>query len=58
LGSLNAQAEGFLSIGVHLSVQSVLPGFGESMLVLRPDSQPGTVSHFMVGFDGFDAERL
>jgi catechol 2,3-dioxygenase-like lactoylglutathione lyase family enzyme len=34
---------------IQESDQSVLLGFGESMLVLRPDATPGTVSHFMFG---------
>jgi catechol 2,3-dioxygenase-like lactoylglutathione lyase family enzyme len=38
--------------------QSVLLGFGESMLVLRADAKPGTVSHFMLGVERFDAAAL
>jgi catechol 2,3-dioxygenase-like lactoylglutathione lyase family enzyme len=40
------------------SAESVLLGFGESMLVLRQDPNPGTVSHFMFGVDGYDAAAL
>jgi catechol-2,3-dioxygenase len=43
---------------IQESDASVLLGFGESMLVLRPDASPGTVSHFMFGIDGFDAAAL
>jgi catechol-2,3-dioxygenase len=43
---------------IQESVQSVLLGFGESMLVLRVDDRPGTVSHFMFGLDSFDAADL
>jgi catechol 2,3-dioxygenase-like lactoylglutathione lyase family enzyme len=43
---------------IQESDQSVLLGFGESMLVLRPDATPGTVSHFMSGIDQFDAASL
>ena len=37
---------------------SVLLGFGESMLVLRPGPNPGTISHFMLGIDGYVASEL
>ncbi|WP_454719822.1 MULTISPECIES: VOC family protein [Cupriavidus] len=43
---------------IQASEQSVLLGFGDSMLVLRPDPRPGTISHFMFGIDGFDAASL
>jgi catechol 2,3-dioxygenase-like lactoylglutathione lyase family enzyme len=43
---------------IQESDQSVLLGFGESMLVLRADATPGTVSHFMFGIDDFDAATL
>lgn len=38
--------------------ESVLLGFGESMLVLREEGTPGTLSHFMFGIDGYDAAEL
>lgn len=38
--------------------ESVLLGFGESMLVLREEGAPGTVSHFMFGIDFYDAAEL
>jgi len=41
---------------IQESETGILPGFGESMLVLRPD--PGRISHFMFGIDGFDAASL
>ena len=37
---------------------SVLLGFGQSMLVLRRDEHPGTISHFMFGIDGYVADDL
>lgn len=43
---------------IQESAESVLLGFGSSMLVLRPDPLPGRISHFMLGIDGFDAELL
>ena len=43
---------------IQESEQSVLLGFGNSMLVLRVDPTPGTISHFMLGIDRFDAEEL
>jgi catechol 2,3-dioxygenase-like lactoylglutathione lyase family enzyme len=43
---------------IQESEQSVLLGFGDSMLVLRVDPTPGTISHFMFGIDRFDAEEL
>lgn len=43
---------------IQESEQSVLLRFGDSMLVLRPDHEPGTISHFMFGIDRFDAARL
>lgn len=43
---------------IQESEQSVLLGFGQSMLVLRPDPNPGTISHFMFGVDRFDANAL
>jgi catechol-2,3-dioxygenase len=43
---------------IQESESSVLLGFGESMLVLRPDPKPGTISHFMFGIDGYDAATL
>src|ERR1700683_2425807 len=43
---------------IQESAESVLLGFGESMLVLRSDAIPGTVSHFMFGIDQFDAAGL
>jgi catechol-2,3-dioxygenase len=43
---------------IQESDQSVLLGFGESMLVLRLDANPGTVSHFMFGINQFNAVDL
>lgn len=43
---------------IQESEESVLLGFGESMLVLRPGSNPGTLSHFMFGIDGYAAREL
>jgi len=43
---------------IQESESSVLLGFSESMLVLRPDPKPGTISHFMFGIDGYDAAAL
>jgi hypothetical protein len=43
---------------IQESAQSVLLGFGESMLVLRPDANPGTVAHFMFGINQFNAVEL
>ena len=43
---------------IQESDQSVLLGFGDSMLVLRVDPKPGTISHFMFGIDGFDPDQL
>ena len=43
---------------IQESDQSVLLGFGDSMLALRVDSTPGTISHFMFGIDRFDAGAL
>jgi catechol-2,3-dioxygenase len=43
---------------IQESEQSVLLGFGNTMLVLRRDANPGTVSHFMFGINQFDAENL
>jgi catechol 2,3-dioxygenase-like lactoylglutathione lyase family enzyme len=43
---------------IQESEQSVLLGFGESMLVLGADANPGTISHFMLGIEGFDAASL
>jgi catechol 2,3-dioxygenase-like lactoylglutathione lyase family enzyme len=43
---------------IQESDQCVLLGFGESMLALRPDANPGTISHFMFGIDQFDAANL
>jgi catechol-2,3-dioxygenase len=43
---------------IQESEDSVLLGFGESMLVLRPDPNPGTISHFMFGIDGYVAQEL
>jgi catechol-2,3-dioxygenase len=43
---------------IQESQDSVLLGFGESMLVLRPDPNPGTISHFMFGIDGYVAQEL
>jgi catechol-2,3-dioxygenase len=43
---------------IQESDQSVLLGFGESMLVLRRDDNPGTVSHFMFGIHEFNAANL
>ncbi|SDS98463.1 VOC family protein [Bradyrhizobium canariense] len=40
---------------IQQSAESVLLGFGESMLVLRPGDNPGTVSHFMFGLAVYDA---
>ncbi|WP_454916512.1 VOC family protein [Xanthobacter sediminis] len=47
--------------GLHViqdTEESVLLGFGESMLVLRKEGTPGTISHFMFGIDGYDAAAL
>jgi catechol-2,3-dioxygenase len=43
---------------IQESEQSVLLGFGDSMLVLRVDTNPGTVSHFMFGINQFNAAQL
>jgi catechol 2,3-dioxygenase-like lactoylglutathione lyase family enzyme len=43
---------------IQESATSVLLGFGESMLVLREEGQPGTISHFMFGIDGYNAAWL
>lgn len=43
---------------IQESEQSVLLGFGDSMLVLRPDADAGTISHFMFGIGQFDAATL
>jgi catechol 2,3-dioxygenase-like lactoylglutathione lyase family enzyme len=43
---------------IQESDQSVLLGCGESMLVLRRDDNPGTVSHFMFGIDEFNTASL
>ncbi len=43
---------------IQESPQSVLLGFGDSMLVLRTGPEPGTISHFMFGIDAFDAANL
>ncbi|MFG1294901.1 VOC family protein [Xanthobacter variabilis] len=43
---------------IQESAESVLLGFGESMLVLRPGEKPGTISHFMFGLTAYDAERI
>jgi catechol 2,3-dioxygenase-like lactoylglutathione lyase family enzyme len=40
------------------SEQSVLLSFGDGMLVLRPEGVPGTISHFMLGVEKFDAVDL
>jgi len=43
---------------IEESEQSVRLGCGESVLVLGPDPNPGTLSRFMFGIDGFDAASL
>jgi catechol 2,3-dioxygenase-like lactoylglutathione lyase family enzyme len=43
---------------IQESDQSVLLGFGDSMLVLRVEANPGTVSHFMFGINQFNAAEL
>ena len=43
---------------IQESETSVLLGFGQSMLVLRPGPNPGTISHFMFGIDGYVAPDL
>jgi len=43
---------------IQESADSVLLGFGESMLVLRPGPNPGTISHFMLGIDGTATPEL
>jgi catechol 2,3-dioxygenase-like lactoylglutathione lyase family enzyme len=43
---------------IQESAESVLLGFGESMLVLRAEGMPGTISHFMFGIDDYDADAL
>ncbi len=43
---------------IQESEQSVLLGFGESMLVLRRDANPGTITHFMFGLEHFDPAGL
>jgi len=43
---------------IQESEQSVLLGFGESMLVLRLDANAGTISHFMFGIEQFNAATL
>jgi len=43
---------------IQQSAQSVLLGFGDSMLVLREDPNPGTISHFMFGVERYDEAAL
>jgi catechol 2,3-dioxygenase-like lactoylglutathione lyase family enzyme len=43
---------------IQESADSVFLRFGESMLVLRPDGKPGTISHFMFGVDNYAATEL
>ena len=43
---------------IQQSEQSALLGFGDSMLVLREDPNPGTISHFMLGVDRYNEEAL
>src|SRR5262245_6733812 len=43
---------------IQKTKESALLGFGESMLVLREDPNPGTISHFMFGLEGYDEEAL
>ena len=43
---------------IQQSGQSALLGFGESMLVLREDPNPGTISHFMFGLERYDEAAL
>jgi catechol 2,3-dioxygenase-like lactoylglutathione lyase family enzyme len=43
---------------IQESKESVLLGFGDSMLVLREDASPGTISHFMFGTEQYDEEAL
>jgi catechol 2,3-dioxygenase-like lactoylglutathione lyase family enzyme len=43
---------------IQESAESVLLGFGKSMIVLRVEGTPGTISHFMFGIDGYDADAL
>ncbi len=43
---------------IQESADSVLLGFGQSMLVLRSGPNPGTLSHFMFGIDGYAAPEL
>ncbi|MEJ0017869.1 MAG: VOC family protein [Acetobacteraceae bacterium] len=43
---------------IQQSEQSALLGFGESMLVLREDPNPGTISHFMFGLERYDEAAL
>jgi catechol 2,3-dioxygenase-like lactoylglutathione lyase family enzyme len=43
---------------IQESEDSVLLGFGQSMLVLRRSTFPGTISHFMFGIDSYVASDL
>jgi len=43
---------------IQQSKESALLGFGDSMLVLREDPHPGTVSHFMFGLERYDEAAL
>jgi catechol 2,3-dioxygenase-like lactoylglutathione lyase family enzyme len=43
---------------IQESGPSVLLGFRESMLVLRVDANPGSVSHFIFGINHFNAADL
>ena len=43
---------------IQESAESVLLGFGESMIVLRAEGTPGIISHFMFGIEGYDADVL
>jgi len=43
---------------IQQSDQSVLLGFGQSMLVMREDPNPGTISHFMLGVERYDEAAL
>lgn len=43
---------------IQESAESVLLGFDASMIVLRAEGTPGTISHFMFGIDDYDADVL
>jgi catechol 2,3-dioxygenase-like lactoylglutathione lyase family enzyme len=62
VSDLECSAEWYCSLFslrvIQRSDESVLLGFGESMLVLREGPNPGTISHFMLGVDPYNEEGL